>query len=131
MWLSRVRRLAHVLVVLPVLQLLLLASGGACAPAGADSGSNAAAVTSTAPADGHHAHHAPTDPAAPAPDRVPGHEHTTVACPMAMACSAVAVPMTATESATPLTVAQTQGSVEPAVPPATLRGAPEPPPPRV
>ncbi len=131
MWLSRVRRLAHVLVVLPVLQLVLLASDGACAPASADPGSTNVAVNSLAPAHGHHAHHAPAEPEVPTPAHIPAHEHTTVACPMAMACSAVAVPMTATESATPLTVAQTQGSVEPAVPPATLRGAPEPPPPRV
>ena len=131
MRLSHVRRLARVLVVVPILQLLLLASGAACVPASADTG----AVTAPALAAGEHAHHAPVEPAAPAPantpaPHTPGHEHTTVACPMAMACSAVGLLTTVGETHAPLTAVQADVPSEPVVPPATLRGAPEPPPPR-
>lgn len=136
--LHRLRRFAAALAGVLLLQLTLLGVGAACAtpPAGPQAGS---VVAAGAHDDGHHAAHdghaaeAPRErqaPRGPASGDAPPHHDGRLHCPSATSCAGIAIAATTAAAADPGPRRVARVGARDAERPASVVGAPEPPPPR-
>ena len=126
----RLRRSAAALLGVLLLQVLFLGAGASCLPAGATT-----AMPEAAAHEGHDAHAGHGGATMPDEDaggggRMPGHESGPAHCVVAMSCATAGLAAARTaldeEPATPATIVVAHDDTAPA----SVRGAPEPPPPR-
>jgi predicted component of type VI protein secretion system len=149
-WSARLRRAASLLLGVQLLQVILLAASAVCDPAVLTSGSPLAGIDSPAAAVSaavperasalvhHHAEHAVHSQAAPAASdepfpaepSAPAHHDPAADCPMAMACTVTAVIADVPTIATRTVIVPALALSQDPEAPASVRPAPETPPPR-
>jgi hypothetical protein len=140
-WSARLRRAASLLLGVQLLQAILLAASAVCAPG--DYGvAEAVAAVPMAPASHHHGEHASHLPAHTVPPEgvhdqapadqpsAPTHHAPAASCPMAMTCTVAAVLADVPTFATRTVVVPAFALSHDMKAPASVRPAPETPPPR-
>lgn len=135
-WSIRLRRAASLLLGVHLLQVILLAASAVCDPVATAVSMDAAQSVAVAPAHAHHGHGLVATGVAPAADEglqqtAPAHHKSqNSSCPMAMACTVTAVMAPVPSIASSVVQVPTLPVVHTASAPLSMRGAPEPPPPR-
>ena len=130
----RLHRFAAVLMGVLLLQVSLLAAATACSPTpngmAAAEVAGGLATDGSAGGDGAHAHHEPRPAGEPDGGSRSRHHDGQMHCPSAMACTAVGVAAVSVALPEGAPLLAGRALALDAIAPASITGAPEPPPPR-